>query len=53
MEAPTQKFIAIYELDSPDVVNSEEWSIAVEKGRWGTHVRQHTSERSHYMYECC
>ena len=53
MEAPTQKFIAIYELNSPDVVNSEEWSIAVEKGRWGTHVRQHTSERSHYMYECC
>jgi len=53
MEAPTQKFIAIYELDSPDVVNSEEWSIAVEKGRWGTHVRQHTSERSHYMYEYC
>jgi len=45
--------IAIYELDSPEVVNSDEWSVAVEKGRWGTHVREHTSERSHFMYESC
>ena len=48
-----QKFIAMYELDNPDVVKSNQWSIAVEKGRWSTHVRQHTSERSHFMYKYC
>ena len=53
MDAPHQKFVAIYELDSPEVVNSDEWSVAVEKGKWGTHVREHTSERSHFMYESC
>jgi hypothetical protein len=51
MNAPAQKFIAMYEIDSPDVVESKEWSLAVEEGRWSTQVRQHTSERSHFMYE--
>ena len=53
MEVPNQKFVAMYEIENPDVVNSSEWSIAVEKGRWSTHVRQHTSERSHFMYKYC
>ena len=53
MNAPTQKFVAMYEIENPDVVNSSEWSVAVEKGRWSTHVRQHTSERSHSMYKYC
>jgi predicted GIY-YIG superfamily endonuclease len=53
MNAPLQKFIAMYEIDSPDVVESQEWSLAVEQGRWSTQVRQHTSERSHFMYEYC
>ena len=53
MKAPSQKFIAMYEIDSPDVVKSQEWSLAVEEGRWSSHVRQHTSERSHFMYEYC
>ena len=53
MNAPEQKFIAMYEIDNPDVVNSTEWSLAVEEGRWSTQVRQHTSERSHFMYEYC
>ena len=51
MEKPSQSFVALYELDSDDVVNSSEWAIAVEKGRWSSHVREHTSERSHYMYK--
>lgn len=50
MDVPNQKFVALYELDSPDVVNSHEWSVAVEKGRWSTHVRQFTYDRSHFMY---
>ena len=53
MEVPNQKFVAMYEIENPDVVKSSEWSIAVEKGRWSTHVRQHTTERSHFMYRYC
>ena len=53
MSPPAQKFIAIYEIDSPDVVQSQEWSLAVEEGRWSSEVRQHTSDRSHVMYEYC
>ena len=53
MNATAQKFIAIYEIDSPDVVQSREWSLAVEEGRLSSQVRQHTSNRSHVMYECC
>ena len=51
--APTQKFIAMYEIDTPEVVQSQEWSQAVEEGRWSSQVRRHTSERSHYMYKYC
>ena len=51
MQKPSQKFVAMYEIDTPDVVKSTEWSIAVEKGRWSTHVRQHTFDRSHFMYK--
>ena len=53
MDAPRQKFVAMYEIENPYVVNSSEWSVAVEKGRWSTHVRQHTSERCHFMYKYC
>lgn len=53
MDAPNQKFVAMYEIDNPDVVQSLEWSVAVEKGRWSTEVRQHTSERTHFMYKYC
>ena len=27
MDAPSQKFVAMYEIESPDVVNSSEWSV--------------------------
>ena len=50
VEAPLQRFVAIYEINHPAVVNSSEWAFAVEKGRWSTQVRQHTSDRSHFMY---
>ena len=53
MDLPNQKFVALYEINNPDVVQSSEWSMAVEKGRWSTEVRQHTSERTHFMYQYC
>ena len=51
MYAPHQKFVALYEIDSPEVVKSPEWATAVEKGRWSEQVREHTSDRSHFMYK--
>ena len=53
MVDPSQKFEEMYEIESTNEVNSNKWSVAVEKGRWSTHVRQHTSERSHFLYEFC
>jgi hypothetical protein len=40
---------AIYELESPDVLVSDEWAAAVETGRWPTDVRPHTTNRRHTL----
>ena len=42
-------YVAIYELDSPDVLLSKEWAEAAEKGRWPSEVRPYTSNRSHVV----
>lgn len=45
------RYIAIYEIDSADVVKSDAWATAVEKGRWGAEVRPYTSNRRHQMFK--
>ncbi len=45
--APT--YMAIYEIDSPDVLTSAAWTEAAELGRWPTEVRPHTSNRQHIV----
>ena len=42
-------YMAIYELDSPDVLVSEAWAKAVEAGRWPSQVRPYTKNRRHVM----
>ena len=42
-------YVAIYELDSPDVLLSKEWAEAGEKGRWAKEVRPHTHNRHHVV----
>ena len=44
-------YIAVYEVDSPDVVHSEAWGIATELGNWKDKVRPYTSNRSHLIYK--
>ena len=44
-------YIAIYELESPDVIKSEAWTAAVDKGRWASEVRPHTRNRHHVMHQ--
>ena len=41
--------MAIYEIDSPDVLLSKEWAEAEEKGRWPSEVRPFTSNRRHIV----
>ena len=47
-EGPT--YSAMYEIDSPAVLTSPEWTKAVEAGRWPGDVRPHTKNRRHALY---
>ena len=44
-------YTAIYEIDSPAVLLSPEWSKAGEQGRWASEVRPFTKNRSHKVYK--
>ena len=41
------RYVAIYEIEHPDVLASTEWAEQAEKGRWATDVRPHTKNRGH------
>ena len=43
------KFQAMYELESPEVLTSEAWADAVDRGRWPEHVRPYTKNRRHVL----
>jgi hypothetical protein len=43
------RFSAMYEVESPEVLVSEAWASAVDRGRWPA-VRPHTSNRRHLLY---
>jgi hypothetical protein len=43
------QYMALYEIDSPDVLLSREWAEAGEKGRWPSEVRPFTSNRHHVV----
>jgi hypothetical protein len=45
--APT--YVAMYEIDSPEVLTSRAWALAVEEGRWPTQVRPYTTNRHHIL----
>ena len=42
-------YTAIYELESPQVLVSDAWAAAVEKGRWPGEVRPYTKNRRHVL----
>jgi len=39
------KYSAIYEIDSPEVLVSDAWARAVDRGRWPQEVRPYTRNR--------
>jgi hypothetical protein len=46
-----QTYLAIYEIDSPDIVNSPAWNKASESGDWAPKIRPHTTERHHSFFK--
>jgi hypothetical protein len=46
-----QKYLAIYEIDSPDVVDSKAWEEGSAWGGWATKIRPHTTSRHHSFFE--
>jgi hypothetical protein len=42
-------YVALYEIDTPDVLLSKEWAAAAEQGRWPGEVRPFTSNRHHIV----
>lgn len=49
MPAGSPRYTAIYEIDGPEVLESEAWAKAVEAGRWPGEVRPHTTNRRHVL----
>jgi hypothetical protein len=45
------RYSAIYEIDDPHVLVSQEWGNAVEQGRWPTQIRPFTHNRKHALYK--
>jgi hypothetical protein len=45
------RYLAAYELESPGVLQTAEWRLAGERGRWPTEVRPHTMNRHLATYE--
>lgn len=42
--------MAVYEIDSPDMVKQPEWRAASDKGDWKPQIRPHTKNRQHCVY---
>ena len=43
------RYMAIYEIDSPEVMETAAWAEAGEAGRWATEVRPYTTNRHHIL----
>jgi len=46
-----QRYLTIYELDSPDVLKSADWEKAGSYGGWATKIRPLTTSRHHSVFE--
>jgi hypothetical protein len=46
-----QKYLAIYEIDAPSIVDSKEWNTASAWGDWAEKIRPHTTSRHHTFFK--
>ena len=44
-------YLALYEIESPEILVSDAWGRAVDQGRWPGQVRPYTKNRRHVLYE--
>jgi hypothetical protein len=44
------RYLAIYEIDGPSVLDSAAWLEAIDEGEWKPKIRPHTSNRIHSVY---
>ena len=44
------RYLALYEIERPEVLVSDAWAEAVDKGRWTDEVRPYTTNRRHLLY---
>jgi hypothetical protein len=45
------RYVALYELERPEILTGDAWARAAEAGRWPAAVRPHTRNRRHVLYE--
>ncbi|MEE3141003.1 MAG: hypothetical protein VX307_00270 [Chloroflexota bacterium] len=44
-------YLALYEIDSPDVPQSAGWVAESDKGDWASQIRPHTTNRTHLIFK--
>ena len=44
------RYLAIYECDSAEVINSPAWTEASDLGEWKPKIRPHTTNRQHSVF---
>ena len=44
------RYLAIYETDSSEVINSAAWQEASDRGEWKPKIRPHTTNRQHSVF---
>ena len=45
------RYAAVYQIDSPEIPESDGWKAESEKGDWPTKIRPHTRNRSHLIFK--
>ena len=44
------RYLAIYEVDSAEIINSPAWQEASDLGEWKPKIRPHTTNRQHSVF---
>ena len=45
------RYMAVYEVDRAEIINSPEWTEASDLGEWKPKIRPHTTNRQHSIFE--
>ena len=45
------RYVAIYEIDNPQVIEGPAWLEAIDLGEWKPKIRPHTTNRRHSVFE--